>query len=60
MRSVNSYQDIKTPEEEEGERNYESLVNSLLSEYDPDEGDYKAYASWCRKRARELMQEEAE
>ena len=54
MRSCNSYQDIKGPDEIEEENRYESILASLLSEYDPDEGDYKAYKSWCQKRAREL------
>jgi hypothetical protein len=57
MRSCNSYQDIKTPEELEEERCSESIYESLLSEFDPEEGDFKAYQSWCRKRARELAAE---
>ena len=51
MNSVRSYQDIKGPDELEEERCYESILQSLLEEYDPDEGDFKAYQSWCRKRA---------
>jgi hypothetical protein len=54
MCSCNSYQDIKTPEELEEERCAESIYEDLLSEFDPDEGDFKAYQSWCRKRAGEL------
>ena len=54
MRSCNSYQDIKGPDEIEEENRYESILASLLEEYDPDEGDYKAYERWCRRRAREL------
>lgn len=60
MRSCNSYQDIKTPDEIEEENRYESILSSLLAEYDPDEGDYKAYQNWCRKRARELAKEREE
>lgn len=54
MYSVNSYQDIKSPDELEEESRYESILQGLLEEYDPDECDYKAYQNWCRKRAREL------
>ena len=57
MNSVRSYQDIKGPDELEEERCYESILQSLLEEYDPEEGDFKAYQSWCRKRARELASE---
>lgn len=60
MRCVNSYQDIKSPDELEEERCYESILESLLEEYDPDEGDFKAYQNWCRKRARELASESME
>lgn len=57
MNSVRSYQDIKDPDELEEERCYESILQSLIEEYDPDEGDFRAYQSWCRKRARELASE---
>lgn len=60
MRSVNSYQEIKSPDELEEESRYESIYESLLAEYDYEEGDYKAYQSWCRKRARELAKEREE
>ena len=60
MRCVNSYQDIKSPDELEEERCYESILESLLEEYDPDEGDFKAYQNWCRKRARELASKSME
>lgn len=64
MLSYNSYQDIKTPEELEEERCSESIYECLLSEFDPEEGDFKSYQSWCRKRARELaskrLEEESE
>ena len=57
MRSADSYQSIKDPDELEEESRYESILQSLIEEYDPDEGDFKAYQSWCRKRARELASE---
>ena len=57
MRSCNSYQDIKSPDELEEDRHTESIYECLLSDFDPDEGDFKAYQSWCRKRARELARE---
>jgi hypothetical protein len=60
MRSVNSYQEILSPDEIEEENRYESILAFLLSEYDYEEGDYKAYESWCRKRARELAKEREE
>ena len=60
MRSCNSYQDIKTPDELEEERCTESIYEDLLSEFDPDEGDFKAYQSWCRKHARELASKREE
>lgn len=60
MNSVRSYQDIKGPDELEEERCYESILQSLLEEYDPEEGDFKAYQSWCRKRAMELARERLE
>ena len=55
-----SYQDIRSQDELEEERRYESIYESLLNEFDPDEGDFKAYQSWCRKRARELAEEREE
>ena len=60
MRCANSYQDIEGEDELEEESRYESILSSLLEEYDPDEGDFKAYQSWCRKRARELAAEREE
>lgn len=60
MRSAESYQSIRTPEEEYEERSYESIYQSLLNEFDYEEGDFKAYQSWCRKRARELAREQLE
>ena len=58
MRSVNSYQDIKTPEDLEEENTYESILQSLLEEYDPECGSYNAYASNCRRQARDIMNRE--
>lgn len=60
MNSVRSYQDIKGPDKLEEESRYESILQSLIEEYDPDEGDFRAYQSWCRKRARELASESME
>ena len=57
MRSADSYQSIKDPDELEEESRYESILQSLIEEYDPDEGDFRAYQNWCRKRARELVSE---
>lgn len=64
MISAENYQSIKDPEELEEDRHIESIYQSLLKDYDEDCGDYRAYQSWCRKRARELasksMEEESE
>lgn len=60
MRPVRSYQDIEGEDELEEESRYESILASLLEEYDADEGDFKAYQNWCRKRARELASESME
>ena len=60
MISVENYQSIKDPDELEEERCAESIYESLLNEFDPDEGDFKAYQSWCRKRAGELARERLE
>ena len=57
MRCCNSYQDIESPDELEEERRYESIYEGLLTDFDPDEGDFKAYQNWCRKHARELAKE---
>ena len=57
MIGLKSYQDIRTPEELEEEREEENLYESLLSEYDPEEGNYKAYKDYCRRRAREIMKQ---
>ena len=55
---LKDYQSIKTPEELEEEMEEENLYESLLSEYDPDECDYKSYKNWCRRRAREIMKQQ--
>ena len=60
MICCSSYQDIKSPDELEEESRYESIYESLLNEFDPDEGDSKVYQNWCRKRARELVKEREE
>jgi hypothetical protein len=60
MICCSSYQDIKSPDELEEESRYESIYESLENEFDPDEGDFKAYQSWCRKRARELASKSME
>ena len=57
MIGLKSYQDITTPEELEEEMEEENIYQSLLTEYDPDEGDYKAYKNYCRCRAREIMKQ---
>ena len=51
---LRSYQDIKIPEEIDEESRYESILESLLQDYDPDCGNYKAYLLNCRKKARRL------
>lgn len=56
MHSVNTYQDIETPEEIEEKQNFENIYNDLLSEYDPEEmGVYSNYKNWCRKKARQIF-----
>ena len=60
MISAENYQSIKDPYELEEESRYESILQGLIEEYDPDEGDFKTYQSWCRKRARELASESME
>lgn len=57
MRSVNSYQDIKTPEEEEKDRDYDSLLQSMLDEYDSDMGSYQAYKLNCIRKIRKMRYE---
>lgn len=58
MIGLRSYQDIKTPEEIDEDRRYESILNSLLREYDPEEGSYKAYKQWAMREARKRAKEE--
>lgn len=57
MYSVNSYQDIKGPDELEEERCFEGIFQSLLEEFDPECGDFNTYRNWCRKEARERARE---
>lgn len=47
MNSVNSYQDINTPDEEENLE--ELMMEELMAEYDSDCGDYQTYLSNCRR-----------
>lgn len=48
MISCNSYQDIKTPEELEEEAIYESQLQEMLDEYDPDMGcTFQQYKKSC-------------
>ena len=62
MIGLRSYQDIKTPEEIDEDRRYESILGCLLRDYDPDAGNYKAYKQWAmkeaRKRAKELEEDD--
>lgn len=58
MIGLKSYQDIKTPEEIDEDRRYESILSHLLEEYDPEEGSYKAYKQWAMKEARKRAREE--
>ena len=62
MIGLRSYQDIKTPEEIDEDRRYESILSCLLRDYDPDAGNYKAYKQWAmkeaRKRAKELEEDD--
>lgn len=51
MRSCNSYQDIKTPEEIEEDSCWESEYESMVEEYDPEEADGCSLAQYkanCR------------
>ena len=47
-----SYQDIKTPEEIEEERNVENVYNNLLQDFDPEMGNFNSYKLWARREAR--------
>lgn len=60
MIGLKSYQDIKTPEEIDEDRRYESILNSLLREYDSEEGSYKAYKQWAMREARKRAKEPEE
>lgn len=54
MRSCNSYQDIKTPEELEEESVYQSQLQEMLDEYDPDMGcAFQQYKLTCIRKLRE-------
>lgn len=56
MRSADNYQSIKTPEDLEEEDELRAIENSLLEEFDPECGDYKAYAAGCRREARIILE----
>lgn len=52
MRSCNSYQDIKSPEEMEEDERWEDEYESMLEEYDPEEADGCSFAQYkanCRR-----------
>lgn len=55
MRCVNSYQDIKTPEEEEEEWDEEMELQRMAEEYDPEEAggcSFSQYMANCRRSLR--------
>ena len=59
MYSVNSYQDIKSPSDLEDEQRYNSILNSLLEEFDPECGNYASFKQGCIRQARRIMKERA-
>lgn len=61
MCSVENYQSIKTPEDLEEERTYESNPYRLFQAYDPDCGDYEAYKKrWCVKTCQKVSKTSVE
>lgn len=57
MQCVNSYQDIKTPEEEQEEWEERILLESMMDEYDEEEADgcsYVQYKSNCRRQIAQM------
>lgn len=53
MRCAKSYQDIKTPEEIEEEQEFESELDEMLEEFDPEEAaanhcSFATYRANCR------------
>lgn len=52
MRSANSYQDIDTPEDEEEQNEFDSALEEMLDEYDPDEAgscSFTTYKNNCMR-----------
>lgn len=54
MRSANSYQEIKGPEELEEEQEYENELQGMLNEFDPEEAaahgcSYRTFKQNCRR-----------
>ena len=59
MYSVNSYQEIKSPSDLEDEQRYNSILNSLLEEFDPECGNYVTFKHGCIREAQRIMKERA-
>ena len=59
MRSADSYQSIKDPSDLEDEQRYNSILNSLLEEFDPECGSYASFRQGCIRQARRIMKERA-
>ena len=59
MYSVNSYQDIKDPSDLEDEQRYNSILSSLLEEFDPECGNYATFKQGCIREAQRIMKERA-
>ena len=59
MYSVNSYQDIKSPSDLDDEQRYNSILNSLLEEFDPECGNYATFKQGCIREAQRIMKERA-
>ena len=59
MYSVNSYQDIKDPSDLEDEQRYNSILNGLLEEFDPECGNYAKFKEGCITQAQRIMKERA-
>ena len=59
MYSVNSYQDIKSPFDLDDEQRYNSILNSLLEEFDPECGNYATFKQGCIREAQRIMKERA-
>lgn len=63
MQSINSYQDIKTPEDIEEEDLFEARLDSLLDDFDPEEAaahgcSYQRYKQNCINQLRRRIQME--